>query len=394
MNASQAQRVIESLRKGIPPDGFVRYFTVGRSKEIRELRDRLQNSDGTSLLLKANYGSGKSHLIRFIREEALEQNYAVSVVTVDSSAAVRFNRMDQILGAICRNIEVPGQCDSKGVRCFFNVLKQKIREKAKGEFWDELSNDWKWDYSERLDSPALFMAIRSWAVGNEEACFLIEDWLLNPWQYRSQRKKLYTSLIENMRKHFRDPRPEWKFYADEVFMFHTSGYAQSWAALRDLDCLARAAGLHGIIILFDEYEDVITNLRNVSHQEAAFWNLLHFYSGKKFPGKSFYAVTPEFVEKCKNRLLNKGKWDFDFSRFDALPRFEMSPLELSHLVELGKKIVSVHALAYSWDAQAAVGESDIMAWMQKATMVQVQDRTRQAIILAVKQLDSLFQDIK
>jgi len=392
MDVSQAQRVIESLRKGIPPDGFVHHFTVGRSKEIRELRQRLENSDGIALLLHANYGSGKSHLIRFIREEALAQNYAVSIVALDSSAAIRFNRMDQMVGAICRSIEVPGQSDSKGVRCFFDVLKQKIQEKAEGEFWAKLSNHWKWDYSERLDSPALFVAIRAWAVGNEDACFLIEDWLLNLWEYRGQRKKLYMSLVGNMRKHFRDPRPEWKFYADEVFMFHTSGYTQSWAALRDLDCLARAAGLKGIVILFDEYEDVITNLKNVSHQEAAFWNLFHFYSGKQFPGKTFYAVTPEFAEKCKNRLFEKGRWDFDFSRFDALPRFEMSPLEFSDLVELGKKIVSVHALAYGWNNQAAVSESVINAWIQEATRVQVQDRTRQAIILAVKQLDSLFQD--
>ena len=392
MDVSHAQRTIESLRKGIPPDGFVRYFTVGRSKEICELRHRLENSDGTALLLKANYGSGKSHLIRFIREEALEQNYAVSIVALDANAAVRFNRMDQIFGAICRNIEVPGQCGIKGIRCFFEVLKQKIQKKAKGEFWAKLSNGWKWDYSECLDSRALFVAIRAWVVGNEAACFLIEDWLLNPWEFRTQRKRLYLSLVENIRKFFRDSRPEWKFYADDVFMFHTSGYAQSWAALRDLDCLARAAGLQGLIIIFDEFEDVINNMRNVLHQEASFWNLFHFYSGRQFPGKTFFAVTPDFVDRCKNRLFARARWDFDFSRFDALPRFEMSPLDLSHLTELGRKIVSVHALAYGWDTKTAVSTSDIKSWMQEATRIQVQDRTRQAIILAVKKLDALFQD--
>lgn len=104
MNAVQARRVIESLRKGIPPDGFVRYFTVGRKREINDLTSRLQAKDGTVLLLKANYGSGKTHLLRYIREEALERNYAVSTVTLDSSSAVRFNRMDQIFGAVCRNM--------------------------------------------------------------------------------------------------------------------------------------------------------------------------------------------------------------------------------------------------------------------------------------------------
>jgi hypothetical protein len=391
MDSSHAQRIIESLRKGIPPDGYVHHFTVGRSKEIGGLRNHLKRPDGTALLLKANYGSGKSHLIRFIREEALAQNYAVSVVALDSNAAIRFNRMDQIFGAICRNIEIPSQPGSKGIRYFFDLLKHRINEKAEDEFWIELSNGWKWDYSERLDSQALFVAIRAWAADNKDVCLLVEDWLMSPWQYYSRRKDLYRCLVESMRKYFRDPRFESKFYIDDVFMFHTSGYAQSWAALRDFDCLARAAGLNGLVILFDEFEDVITNLKNVSYQEAAFWNLFHFYSGKYFPGKTFYAVTPEFVEKCKIILFIKRRLDFDFSRFDALPRFEMSPLEFDDLVKLGKNIVSAHALAYGWDTQL-VKQSDIETWMRQATTVQIQDRTRQAIILAVKKLDTLFQD--
>ena len=72
MQPNEARRVIESLRKGIPPDGFVRDFTVGRREEIKELQRHLSDAGGTALLLKANYGAGKSHLIRFIREEALE----------------------------------------------------------------------------------------------------------------------------------------------------------------------------------------------------------------------------------------------------------------------------------------------------------------------------------
>ena len=394
MNANEARRVIESLRKGIPPDGFVRTFTVGRREEIKELQRRLSDADGTALLLKANYGAGKSHLIRFIREEALEQRFAVSVVTLDSSSAIRFNRMDQIFGAICRNIEIPDQSNTKGIRCLLNVLKDQIRSKSERPFWNDLSNGWKWDYSEHLDSPALFVAVRAWATGNADVCDLIEDWLLNPSQYRGQRKKLYTHLVENMRKHFRDSRPEWKFYADEVFMFHTCGYSQSWAALRDLERLVCAVELKGLVILFDEFEDVITNLHNVAHQEAAFWNLFYFYSGKQFPGKTFYAVTPEFAEKCKMRLLEKGRWDMDLSMFDALPKFEMSPLSRPQLVSLGEKIVDIHRLAYEWNGLFSVDRDDLEIWMKEATAVQLQDRTRQAITTTVKRLDTLFQDVE
>jgi hypothetical protein len=391
MTSAQAQRVIESLRKGIPPNGFVRHFTVGRKAEIDELIRHLGNRGGTALLLNANYGSGKTHLLRFIREHALAQNYAVSTVTLDANSAARFNRMDQIFGAICRNIEVPS-AEEKGIRPFFDLLVTYMNAHKEGRFWQELSNNWKWDFSERLDSPGVFIALRAWATGNADARDLVEDWLYQPWQYSGQRKKLYIQLVLNLRKFFRDPRPDWKFYAEHVFMFHTQGYAQSWSGLRDLDILARAAELQGMIILFDEFEDVITNLRNVAHQEAAFWNLFHFYSGKQFPGKTFYAVTPEFVNKCKTRLLEKGRWDFDFSRFDALPKFEMSPLESQHLVELASRIVPVHGLAYDWDAASAVNDPGIQNVLKGAMRTQIQDRTRRAIISVVKHLDDSLQE--
>lgn len=268
MDAIQSQRIIESLRKGIPPDRFVRAYTVGRKSEIADLTQRLCDPDGTVLLLKANYGSGKTHLLRYIREEALDQGYAVSTVTLDSNSAVRFNRMDQVFGAVCRNIEVPQVAGKKGIRPFFDTLVNSINQR--GDEWYDITHKWRWDYSEKLDSPAIFVALRAWATGTVEACDTVEDWLYQPWLYKTQRKKLYTELVENLRRIFRDPRSDRQFYANGVFTFDVQDYEQSWSALRDFDLLARTSGLKGLIILFDEYEDVITNLKNVSYQEAAF----------------------------------------------------------------------------------------------------------------------------
>lgn len=391
MDSSSAQRVIESLRKGIPPDGFVRHFTIGRTTEIDRLSGFLSDGDGSVLLLNANYGSGKTHLLRFIREEALDRNYIVSLVSLDAKSAVRFNRMDQIFGAVTRNIETPENPTCKGIRPFFDRISQLVVNQKGGHFWKELSNNWKWDYSETLESPAIFVAIRAWATGNSEAVDKVEDFLYHPWVYRSQRKPLYIELVENLRRHFRDPRPDWMFYRDEVFWFHTQGHAQSWSGLRDLDRLAQAAGYSGLIILFDEFEDVITNIRNIAHQEAAFWNLFHFYSGNYFPGKTFYAVTPEFVEKCKGLLLERGRWDFDFSRFDSLPRFEMSPLRLDDLLALSDRIALVHGEAYNWDTTPIRNGKRLHDVIQKANAIQIQDRTRHAITTVVKHLDTLFQ---
>ncbi len=390
MNRGQAERAIESLRMGIPPEELVRHFTVGRSSEIRDLTRRLESGKRGVLLLHANYGSGKTHLLSFIREAALDNNYAISSVAVDSRGGVRFNRMDQVLGAICRKIEVPGSHE-RGIKALFDLCSEAISTQKSSRFWAELTTDGKWDESDVLNSPALFVAFRAWCTGDRAAHDLVEDWLSQPWVYRTQRKKLYQNLVERQRRYFRESRLEWKFYADEVLVLNTQNYRQCWASLGDLHTLAKNSGLKGLVLLFDEYEDVITNLNNVLHQEQAFWNLFQFYSGKDFPGMSFFAVTPEFSNKCKTILQNKDRYDFDYSKFDKLLTFKMSPLTRANLLMIAGLIRPVHDIAYDWISDDYLDETELDKLVSAAARVPIEDRTRQVIRLIVRHLDDLFE---
>lgn len=418
MDSAQAQRVIESLRKGIPPDGFVRHFTVGRASEIMRLTERLDTATPGALLIKANYGSGKTHLLRFIRESALEKGFAVSSVTLDSKGAVRFNRMDHIFGAICRNIEIPGMPGQKGIGAFFNFVVEQLKRAKYAQsttFWWKLTNNWRWDFSAALDSPAMFVAVRAWITGESSVQNLVEDWLLNPWVYRSQRRLLYRELVGSLWRFFRDLRPEWFFHSAEVFCFHTRSYAQSWSALRDLQRLLCESGLKGLVILFDEFEDVITNLRNIAYQKEAFLNLFKFSEGKLYPGLSFFAVTPEFVEKSMQLLLDraipgmsyltheqikgllsligdKQEWGYYNTRFKTIPTFQMTPLDVKELEELAMRILETHGIAYDWEPDLVMRASDLDSIVRKAASVQIQDRARHTIITVVKALDCLLEE--
>lgn len=397
MNSSHAQRVIEDLRIGIPPNGYVCHFTVGRKSEVDQLNARLSEARKGALLLKANYGSGKTHLLRFLKERALEEGYVISSVTLDAKSAVRFNRMDQILGAIWRGLEIPDENSDKGVRPFLNEICKKVeisKSKKIECFWKNLTNSWRWDLSNVLDSPALFVALRAWSTGSSTTHDLIEDWLFQPWNYRAQRKHLYKSLVEQLRRHFRDPRPDWKFYSDGIFDFHLQGYSQCWATLRDICKLSSAAGYKGFIILFDEFEDVIHNIKNINHQEAAFWNLFDFYMGDEFKGMTYFAVTPDFARKCKTLLLRKGRYDYDYSLFDKIPTFEMSPLTAEELQELAIRILEVHGIAYDWEPDLVMKMSALKAIVAKTASVQVQDRARQTIKEIVRHLDRLIEDME
>jgi hypothetical protein len=349
------------------------------------------------LLLKANYGSGKSHLLRFIRETALKEGFAISSVTLDAKSAVRFNRMDQILGAVWRGLEIP-DARSKGVRPFFDFVCQQARKSkgARGQQWDKITNKNKWDFSQVLDSPANFIALRAWFSGrcNKD---VVEDWLFQTGKYKI--KQVDHELVHKTRMCFSKELSlsstfKWQHYTTNsiIFSYTSDAYTQCWSTLRDINTLACAAGLKGFIILFDEFEDVLSNITNIEYQKVAFQNLFQFFAGSQFQGMSFFAVTPEFVDKCKKRLMNKGYWDYDYSQFDKLPTYEMSSLEEDNLQELARKIKEMHSIAYCWDTNLTNIESGLKSVVKKSASVAIQDRTRQTIRAVVEFLDGQLEE--
>jgi len=386
-----AEAIVEQLRFGIPPADQILDFTVGRDEQLAELRRTLEKSGGrgAALLVRANFGAGKSHLLKVVREIALEERYAVSYIEVNSQEGVRFNRMDTILGAVCRQLEVPGGSGT-GIGqlfdAFTNARPGALSDSAK-ELRARISNARKWDYSDFLGSAAIYVALRAWVYGNDDTRQLVGDWLANPQNYRGQRKLLYQRLVERLRNHFKDTRAEWQFYSEDVFLFHTGGHRQSWDALGDLDTIAKASGLKGVVLLFDEFEDVIQNLNRRDLQEAAFLNLFRFFAGDRFPGMAYFAVTPDFVNKCKTELLNRGAYGFDYTRFDQLPFFELDTIDLDSFMELAKKIRRVHGRAYGWQAARRFDDTKLRNLAEGLWVVASPERVRRAIKGLVDALD-------
>ena len=388
-----AEQILEKLRYGIPPSGHVRAFTVGREDQLAQLQTSLsrETDNPGALLLRANYGAGKSHLLRVTREIALELGYAVSLVEVNAQEGVRFNRMDTILGAICRQIEVGADPDGRGIGQLFDRFCGAVGAREPlpvRRSREAISANGKWDYSEALASPGMFVALRAWALARDSSRELISDWLSNPDNYRSQRKLLYRNLVESIRTRARDPRSDWQFYADDVFRFDVAGHRHAWDAIADLDLIAKASGLRGMILLFDEFEDVIQNLNRRDYQENAFMNLFRFFKGQRFPGMAYFAVTPNFVRKCKMELLSRGSWDFDYERFDQLPAFELESLTSSNGYQLAERIREIHGRAYAWDSALFIGDRALRTLVDTLWQADSPDRVRRAIQGIVAELDS------
>ncbi len=391
----EARRIMESLNKGIPADGYIEYLTVGRQVEIDSLKARLKQNLPQPLLLKANYGSGKTHLLRYIREAALREGYAVSLMTLDAKSQVKFNRLDQIFGAVASNIELPG-VDGKGPHTLFRAILKSLTSatddlERKAQL-DKLCSNGRWDSSNLLKSPAMYIALRAWILASlhpkehPQLPFEIENWIKEPWNFYTQKTKIYERYVTGLRTYFRDPRSK-----DSIpsINFKESEFRQAWDALSDLSTLAQLAGLKGLVLLFDEFENVLST--GINYQKVAYWHLFQFLQGC-YPGLSFYAVTPDFVSKCKALLLKKGEFDYDYSRFDALPSFTMSPLEVKELIKLTLNIVYIHGLAYEWQPNKVLKSAEIEPIVRQAADTPVQDRARYTIKEVVKFLDHALEN--
>ena len=394
-----SENIIESLRFGIPPTDHVGAFTVGRESVLRDVSRALREHSGDtgeSFLVKANYGSGKSHILRVIGEIAHEEGYATSSVIVNSTDGVRFNRMDTIMGAIARGLRLPG-CKTSGIRSLFNRYMQAGRSDLPSDVRrtrDRISGGGRWRRPEVLKSEGVYTALRAWVHDDAGASSdLVEDWLHYPDQYRGQRKRLYECLVDDLRGEFMDPRAEWMFYAEETFLFHTGGHRQAWEALNDFDVIAQASGLKGLVLLFDEFEDVIQNLRRRDYQQQAFENLFRFFRGQRFPGLTYFAVTPDFVNKCKEELLSKGVYDFDYDEFDLLPSKEIAPIGKKDFLSLAHKIRSVHGAAYTWDAPYGLPDRELEELADALFSVYSPDLVRRSVQKVVEVLDGRMENV-
>ena len=393
VDQAEAERIIESLRNGIPPVGHLRRFTVGRTTELAELDgslDRRTASKGGALLVQANYGAGKTHLLRLIQECALDTGYVTALVTVDSNGGIRFNRMETILGAVMRALEVPGD-PIPGVGSLFRAYHGADETQLPAALVsdrDEISADGRWDISDELESAGLWVALRAWGLTKKPTTrALAESWLSSPPDYNSTPGQLYRGLVEGLRPKVRDPRSDMNFYSDKVFRFDVGGHQQAWDALADVDRIAQLSGYRGLVLLFDEFEDVIQNMRNIAHEQAAFVNLFSLFQGKKFPGMAYFAVTPDFAAKCRDRLQERMVYDFPTGRFDKLSRVEMRPITKPDFRALAGRIRDVHGLAYNWSAQDAFPKSTIEPLADSLIGRRSADQVRQAITSLVSALD-------
>ena len=109
LDPAAAERIVESLRSGIPPQRYVSTYASGNEEFLRNVRKRHLESPATRgkiRFISGSWGAGKTHFLRLLREEAFSANYLVSTVEL-SADATPFNKFEQVFFEIVRKITSP-----------------------------------------------------------------------------------------------------------------------------------------------------------------------------------------------------------------------------------------------------------------------------------------------
>jgi hypothetical protein len=88
------REIVEAFRSGIVPTNWIKGWTVGRAKELAQVETWLYDQTSGTIVIKGEYGAGKTHLIEYLYHKAQMLNYAVARVSLDPfSTQLAFPKM-------------------------------------------------------------------------------------------------------------------------------------------------------------------------------------------------------------------------------------------------------------------------------------------------------------
>ncbi len=100
-----AEQVLESLRSGVPSAALADRLALGRERLLNQADRVLAGAPPHALLVRANYGDGKTHFLESVAVRARRARWVVSTVSV--SREVPLANLDKFYGAVASATRVP-----------------------------------------------------------------------------------------------------------------------------------------------------------------------------------------------------------------------------------------------------------------------------------------------
>ena len=346
------KRAVEALRNGVPNRDAVQFLGCGQAAVEERFREQLiaveprlqEGRQAEGMLILGGFGSGKSHVLEYLRHIALEQNFVCSRVVISKETPLY--DPGKLYAAAVEAAVVPG---STGAAIQEVALKLRQDSPRYGEFC-------KWANSEESGIAPVFPAtLLLWErlSGDPE----MQEDIAGFWageklavaRVRSGLKQIGQSAAYNVRT------VKLKELAPQRFRFASR--------------LIRAAGYRGWVLLIDEIEMIgrySLLQRANSYAEVARW--MGQVEAEQCAGlTAVAAIVDSFVaavlrgkedkDLAGARLRAKGTDESTAAAARAETGMRIIEREAVELVRPGDDVLdqtyrtlkSIHAAAYRWD---------------------------------------------
>lgn len=351
MDRSLAIQIIESLRKGIPPQRNVNLYSVGNEPLIEGIKKFHLNGiedRGIIRFISGSWGAGKTHFFRLLRDVAFQNNCLVSNVQLNVDDAA-LNKFERVFYSILRNISTASYCNENEAAPFGQVVKESLAYLSTGDF-SSFNGSNEVTYEDYIQAREILFCDKSididfkkmiqkyWETFLPESPDLalqeqnraeILQWFSGEGSLATYRRRFQVNKIVNK---------------DNAKLM-----------LQSLAGFVRLSGYKGLVILFDEAEQAYSIMRKSSLRDAHN-NLLSLINNIEALKGLFlvYATTPDFFTDPKHGIVTFGALSGRIGRPDQHPpkaletiwNFDQVVIELSQYQMAAKRILTIYASAY------------------------------------------------
>jgi len=364
MEQRLALSVIESLRKGIPPQRGTDLYSVGYEKLIEGIkRHHLKSIEDRGIIrfISGSWGAGKTHFFRLLRDITFKERCLVSNVELSVNDAP-LNKFERVFYGIIRNVMTPSVFNEDSPTesaPFGRVVRESLSymgtqgSLAGGELNHESYSKalQKLMADQGIDIDFKKMIQKYWETYLPEAAdSAIQDkvraeilqWFSGEGTIGTYRKPFGVSKMINK---------------DNAKLM-----------LQSLAGFIRLSGYRGLVILFDEAEQSYSIMKKAALKDAQN-NLLSLINNiEAIPGLFLiYATTPEFYTNPKYGIVIYGALAGRIGRpEERSPRalnmiWNLDALETSidEYTSAAKKIRAVYLKSYPEDAEKIPDDNEV-----------------------------------
>jgi hypothetical protein len=364
--SKECRSIIKALKSGMVPGDGIDRIVVGRDDVLKQLRLDLEDiAEGTSgfKFYAGDYGSGKTFMCSLARNEAWKQDFVVSCVNIDARE-LPMNRMETIYSRIINGIRTK---DHKNMPAFDFILQEwlfKLETKVQKEKnlnpmdsqdREKISNFIAQEINQQLENLRHFDSSFANALrGYYEAV-------------RTQDKEIETSALGWIKGEANIP-------LSHKSKFNVKGSINKDNAInffKSVTQLMVNIGYKGMVIIFDELELIRTvrhDLRSAAYENIRY--LCDLTAKEEIPNCYFVFAGTEDVYQDETKgipsyqaLYARIRSDNNFIKGKMkdvrAPLAYLDNFDEARLLEVSRKVIKVHEMAYEWDTNGRISDQVI-----------------------------------